>query len=56
MTTDTFTITREGDGHHKAGRVYVLHINGVYAGTYDTRRSALDAAQAAHPSTDRTHQ
>ncbi len=36
---------REGEWAHKGGHVWVLKIDGVYAGTYETRRQAMEAVR-----------
>jgi len=38
-------ITKEGDGAHQAGHVWVLKVDGKFVGTYQTRKQAQAAAE-----------
>lgn len=49
QTRPPYTVTREGEGRHRAGHVWTLRVDGTYAGTYETRRQAREAYDAAHP-------
>lgn len=39
-------ITRDGNGVHRAGHVWTLRVGGVYRGTFETKRQAIDSANS----------
>lgn len=44
-TVPTATLVREGSGPHRAGHVWRLAIDGIYAGTYETIPQGRTAAR-----------
>lgn len=40
------TVTRVGEGRHKAGHLWELRVDGVYAGVFETKRQAAEHAAA----------